>query len=176
MKALISFTRFLDQINRKLGQWFVSWILLAIMGVVVFEVVTRRFIGSPQIWTQEVITYLFCANFVLALGYTLHYKEHVIADVLTVLMPPRVQLMLETLVYFLFIGIFLYVMTPTAIKFSERAWKYGERAATSFNSPIYLVKVLIPVSLILLAIQFAAILLKNGMAILCNKKLDEIEG
>ncbi|HLU16322.1 MAG TPA: TRAP transporter small permease subunit [Burkholderiaceae bacterium] len=173
MKALISFTRFLDQINRRLGDWFVSWIMLGIIGVILFEVITRRFIGSPQIWTQEIITYLFCAHFVLALGYTLHYKEHVIADVLTSLMPKKAQIVLETITYLFFIGIFLYVMTPTAIKFSERAWRYGERAATSFNSPIYLVKVLIPVSLILLTIQLVAILLKNGLFIFGGKKIEE---
>lgn len=173
MKALISFTRFLDQINRRLGDWFVSWIMLGIIGVILFEVITRRFIGSPQIWTQEIITYLFCAHFVLALGYTLHFKDHVVADVLTSLMPKKVQVVLETITYFFFIGIFLYVMTPTAIKFSERAWRYGERAATSFNSPIYLVKVLIPVSLILLTIQLVAILLKNGLFIFGGKKIEE---
>lgn len=173
MKALISFTRFLDQINRRLGDWFVSWIMLGIIGVILFEVITRRFIGSPQIWTQEIITYLFCAHFVLALGYTLHFKDHVIADVLTSLMPKKAQIVLETITYLFFIGIFLYVMTPTAIKFSERAWRYGERAATSFNSPIYLVKVLIPVSLILLTIQLVAILLKNGLFIFGGKKIEE---
>lgn len=173
MKAFITFTRFLDQLNRRLGDWFVSWIMLVIMGVIIFEVITRRFIGSPQIWTQEIITYLFCAHFVLALGYTLHYKEHVVADVLTTLLPKKAQVVLETITYFFFIGLFLYVMTPTAIKFSERAWRYGERAATSFNSPIYLVKVLIPVSLVLLTIQLAAILLKNGLYIFGNKQIEE---
>ncbi|NYT66832.1 TRAP transporter small permease subunit [Alcaligenaceae bacterium] len=173
MKAMISFTRFLDQFNRRLGDWFVSWIMLLIMGVVLFEVVTRRFIGSPQIWTQEVITYLFCAHFVLALGYTLHYKEHVVADVLTVLLPQKTQVILESLVYFFFVGLFLYVMTPTAYKFSERAWRFGERAATSFNSPVYLVKVLIPISLVLLTIQLVALLLKNGLFIFSNTKIEE---
>lgn len=173
MKALLSFTRFLDQINRRLGDWFVSWIMLLIMGVIIFEVVTRRFVGSPQIWTQEVITYLFCAHFVLALGYTLHFKDHVIADVLTVHLPQKAQVVLETLTYLLFVGLFLYVMTPTAIKFSERAWRYGERAATSFNSPIYIVKVLIPVSLVLLAIQLVALVLKNGLFIFGNRRIED---
>lgn len=172
MQAIISFTRFLDRINRWLGEWFVSWLMLLIMGVVLFEVVTRRFIGSPHIWTQEIITYLFCAHFVLAIGYTLHYKEHVNADVLTSLMPERVQVALETVVYFIFVGLFVYVMTPTSIKFAERAWSYGERAPTAFNSPVYLVKVLIPVSLILLTIQLVAILLKNSIYLFTNKKIE----
>lgn len=173
MKALISFTRFLDQLNRRLGEWFVSWLMLAIMGVIIFEVVTRRFIGTPQIWTQEIITYIFCAHFVLALGYTLHHKEHVIADVITSLLPQKVQIVLETIVYFFFVGLFLYVMTPAAIKFSERAWRFGERAATSFNSPIYMVKVLIPVSLVLLAIQLVALLLKNGLVIFGKTQIED---
>ena len=172
MQTFVSFIRFLDRINRWFGQWFVSWLMLLIMGVVLFEVVTRRFIGVPQIWTQEIITYLFCAHFVLALGYTLHYKEHVNADVLTSLLPEKVQVALETIVYFLFIGAFLYVMTPTSIDFAERAWNYGERASTAFNSPIYLVKALIPISLILLSIQMVAILLKNAVYLLTNKKIE----
>lgn len=172
MKSFVSFIRFLDRINRWCGQWFVSWLMLFIMGVVLFEVVTRRFFGSPQIWTQEIITYLFCAHFVLALGYTLHYREHVNADVLTSLLPEKVQVALETIVYFLFIGLFLYIMTPTSLKFAERAWIYGERASTAFNSPVYLVKALIPISLILLTIQTIAILLKNIIYLLTNEKIE----
>lgn len=172
MNALIVFTRFIDRINRVLGDWFVSWILLSIMGVALFEVVTRRFIGSPQTWTQEIITYLFCAHFVLALGYTLHFKEHVVADVLTNLLPEKVQVLLETAVYLLFVGVFIYVMLPTAIEFAERAWRFGERAATSFNSPVYPAKTLIPVSLVLLAIQLVAIVLKNGIFLASGRRIE----
>lgn len=172
MNAVISFTRFIDRINRVIGNWFVSWILFLIMGVVLFEVVTRRFFGSPQIWTQEIITYLFCANFVLALGYTLHYKEHVVADVLTSLLPEKVQAALETMVYLLFVGVFLYVMLPAAVDFTGRAWSFGERAATSFNSPVYLVKTLIPIGLLLLTIQLVAIVLKNGIFLISGRRIE----
>lgn len=173
MNAVISITRFLDRINRFIGNWFASWLLLAIMGVVLYEVVTRRFLGIPQIWTQEIIAYLFCANFILALGYTLHFKEHVIADVLTSLMPERVQIALETATYLLFVGVFLYVMLPTAIDFTARAWSFGERAATSFNSPVYLVKTLIPIGLMLLAIQLVAIVLKNGIYLTTGRRIED---
>lgn len=172
MNTLIAFTRFIDRINRILGDWFVSWILLLIMGVALFEVATRRFAGNPQAWTQEIIAYLFCAHFVLALGYTLHYKEHVIADVLTTLLPEKVQVALETFVYLFFIGIFLYAMLPTAIDFAERAWRFGERAATSFNSPVYPAKTMIPLSLILLAIQLVAIVMKNGIFLVSGRRIE----
>lgn len=173
VNAVISFTRFLDRINRLIGNWFVAWLLFAIMGVIIFEVVTRRFLGTPQIWTQEIIAYLFCSNFLLALGYTLHYKEHVIADVLTSLLPEKVQVALETVAYLLFVGVFLYVMLPTAMDFTARAWAYGERAATSFNSPVYLVKTLVPIGLVLLAIQLVAIVLKNGIYLTTGRRIED---
>lgn len=173
VNAVISFTRFLNRINRFIGNWFVSWLLFAIMGVVLYEVVTRRFLGTPQIWTQEIIAYLFCANFVLALGYTLYFKEHVVADVLTTLLPEKAQVVLETAVYLLFVGVFLYVMLPTSIDFTARAWSFGERAATSFNSPVYLVKTLIPIGLVLLAIQLVAIVLKNGIFLISGRRIED---
>jgi TRAP-type mannitol/chloroaromatic compound transport system permease small subunit len=172
VNALIASVRFIDRINRVLGNLFVSWILFLIMGVALFEVVTRRIIGNPQAWTQEILAYLFCAHFVLALGYTLHYKEHVVVDAVTNLFSEQVQVLLETAVYLFFVGIFLYVMLPTAYDFMIRSWTFGERAPTAFNSPVYPAKTLIPISLVLLGIQLAAIVMKNAIFLTTGRRVE----
>ena len=173
MNALIAFVRFVDRINYYVGKYFVAWILFVIMGIALFEVVTRRIIGSPHAWTQEILVYLFCAHFVLALGYTLYYKEHVVVDVFTTMLPERAQVVLETIVYLVFIGAFVYVMIPTAFDFAARAWASGERAPTAFNSPVYPAKTLIPLSMILLGIQLAGIVGKNVLFLVRGKSIED---
>lgn len=171
MNALIAVTKVLDRFNLYVGRYAFSWILLLLMGVALFEVVTRRIIGNPQIWTHEILAYIFCAHFVLALGYTLHYKEHVNVDALTLHFPEKVQVILETLVYLFFIGLFLWAMVPAAVDFAERSWRFGERAPTAFSSPVYPAKTLIPLSLILLAIQTAGIVLKNMIFLIRGERI-----
>ena len=173
MNAVIAFVRFVDRFNYYLGRYLVSWILFVIMGIALFEVVTRRIIGTPHAWTQEMLVYFFCAHFVLALGYTLYHKEHVVVDVFTTMLPERAQVILETLVYVVFIGAFVYVMIPTAIEFAARSWASGERAPTAFNSPVYPAKTLIPISIILLAVQLAGLVGKNVLFLVRGKPIED---
>jgi TRAP-type mannitol/chloroaromatic compound transport system permease small subunit len=170
--ALITVTKVLDRVNLYLGRYFASWFLVLLMALAVFEVVTRRFLGIPQIWTFEVFAYLFCAQFVLALGYTLHYKEHVNVDALTLRFSERVQVLLETVVYVVFIGTFLWLMIPSAIEYAARSWEARETAPTAFSSPVYPAKTLIPISLFLLLIQLVAILLKNGIFLVRGDRIE----
>lgn len=173
MNALIACVRFIDRINYYLGKYVVSWILFVLMGIALFEVVTRRIIGTPHAWTQEILVYLFCAHFILALGYTLYYREHVVVDAFTSFLPERVQVALETLVYVFFVGAFVYVMIPTAFDFAARSWGSGERAPTSFNSPVYPAKTVIPVGIILLGIQLLGLVSKNVLFLTRGETLED---
>jgi TRAP-type mannitol/chloroaromatic compound transport system permease small subunit len=170
MKALVALAKAIDGINLYTGR-LVAWIIVVLMGLSVFEVVTRRIFGAPTIWTHEVLSYVFAAHLMLALGYTLLRREHVSVDILTERLSERAQAVLEVITFVVFLGLFLWVMLPEAVAFAQRSWTFGERAASAFASPVYPAKTLIPIGFALLALEAIGTVLKDVIFLLWGHKL-----
>jgi TRAP-type mannitol/chloroaromatic compound transport system permease small subunit len=171
MNGIIAFVRFVDRINYIIGKYFVSWIILLLMVISLYAVFMRRLIGTPAAWTFEVLAYIFCAHFVLALGYTLYYREHVNVDILVNQFSEKTQAIIEVAAYLFFIGMFVYFLLPAGYNFAERSWLQGERAATGANLPVYPGKTLIPLGIAFLAVQAVAHVLKNLVFIFTDRKI-----
>jgi TRAP-type mannitol/chloroaromatic compound transport system permease small subunit len=170
MKALVALAKAIDGINLYTGR-LVAWIIVVLMGLSVFEVVTRRIFGAPTIWTHEVLSYVFAAHLMLALGYTLLRREHVSVDILTERLSERAQAVLEIITFVVFLGLFLWVMLPEAVAFAQRSWTFGERAASAFASPVYPAKTLIPIGFALLALEAIGTVLKDVIFLLWGHKV-----
>lgn len=171
MNAIVAFIKFVDRINYYIGKYIVSWVILLLMGLSLYAVFMRRVLGTPAAWTFEVLAYVFCAHFILALGYTLYYREHVNVDIVVNRFSERVQAIIEVLAYVFFIGLFVYYVLPAAYDFTMRSWVQGERAATGANLPVYPGKTLIPLGIALLAVQALAHILKNLVFIFTDRKV-----
>lgn len=171
MNGIIAFIRFADRINYYIGKYFVSWGILLLMCISLYAVFMRRFLGTPAAWTFEVVAYAFCAHFILALGYTLHYREHVNVDIVINSFSERTQAILDVLCYLFFIGLFIWFVLPAAYEFTVRSWMQGERAATGANLPVYPAKTLIPIGIALFAVQALADVLKNLVFIFTGTKI-----
>jgi TRAP-type mannitol/chloroaromatic compound transport system permease small subunit len=171
MNGIIAFIRFVDRVNYVIGKYFVSWIIILLMAISLYAVFMRRFIGTPAAWTFEVLAYIFCAHFVLAIGYTLYYREHVNVDIVVNRFSEKTQAIIEVLAYLFFIGMFVYFLLPAAYNFAERSWLQGERAATGANLPVYPGKTLIPLGITFLAVQAIAHVLKNLVFIFTDRKI-----
>jgi TRAP-type mannitol/chloroaromatic compound transport system permease small subunit len=171
VNAIITFIRFVDRINYFIGTYFVSWIILVLMFLSLYAVFMRRIIGDPAAWTFEILAYVFCAHLMLALGYTLYYREHVNVDIFVNRFSERTQAIIEVVTYVILIGVFLYFLLPAAYNFAERSWVQGERAATGANLPVYPGKILIPIGLALLGVQALAQTMKNLVFIVTGRKI-----
>lgn len=171
MNGLIAFIRFVDRINYFIGKYFVSWVILLLMAISLYAVFMRRVVGTPAAWTFEILAYVFCAHFILAMGYTLYYREHVNVDIVVNWFSERTQAVIDVLAYLFFIGLFVYYVLPAAYDFTVRSWMQAERAATGANLPVYPGKTLIPIGIALLAVQASAHVLKNLVFIFTGRKI-----
>lgn len=171
MNGIIAFVRFVDRLNYYIGKYFVSWIILALMFLSLYAVFMRRVMNNPAAWTFEILAYVFCAHLMLALGYTLYFREHVNVDIVVNRFSERTQAVIEIITYLILIGVFLYFLLPAAYNFAERSWIQGERAATGANLPVYPGKTLIPIGLALLGVQALAHVLKNLVLIFTGRKI-----
>ena len=73
--------------------------LVAMMAIVTYDVVLRYFFNDPTVWAGEVASFLTIAVVFLGLAQNLRQGDHIRIDVLTKLLPPRVQLVLDVVAH-----------------------------------------------------------------------------
>lgn len=110
MNALLAISRFIDNINKRVGRAVTWLILLAVLVSAINATVRKLFHMSSNAWL-ELQWYLFGAVFLLAAGYTLLKNEHVRVDVLATRFSRRTQLWIEIFgVIFFLLPVSLLIM------------------------------------------------------------------
>jgi len=146
----------IDQISEWSGRIFV-WLVIPLAILVVFEVISRRFLDAPHIWSTEVIDFIYGPHFMLVAAYTLLYKAHVRIDVIYDKFSPTVRGILDIITYMVFFFPFCIIVLYQGVIFAGTSWSIGETSESAALRIVPLVKTVIPVSIgLLLAQGFAA--------------------
>ncbi len=108
-------SRVIDPILSKIGQW-TSWLWLALMGIIVFNVVLRYAFGEGRIEFEEIQWHLYACGFLLGLSYAYQGDNHIRVDVLHGRLSPRTQAWIElygtTLLLLPFVAIVIIYSVP----------------------------------------------------------------
>jgi TRAP-type mannitol/chloroaromatic compound transport system permease small subunit len=158
---MLRLARAIDRFTERSAILF-AWLLVPLVGTVVWEVVARYAFGAPTRWAYETIYMLYAAMFMLGAAYALRTGAHIRTDFLWQKWSPRTQAAIEVVGYTaLFLpGIALFFFAD-----AEATWHSfatGERSAdTSWFPPLWPLKALVPLSALLLFLQGVAELLKG---------------
>ena len=90
-----------DKLSTRVGQAF-AWFIVALTALIVWEVLSRKFLDRPHAWAFDAQIMLYGVLFMMAGAYTLSKNGHVRGDVLYGFFPPRVQASLDLVLYVLF--------------------------------------------------------------------------
>lgn len=160
MKIITIILKIVDTITEWSGR-LVVWLFLALLGITLYEVFTRRFLGSPTVWTFEILSYLFAAVVMLSLGYTHLHEGHAKVDIITEKFSIRTQKLIEVVTYPLFLGLMTYILFRDGMTYAQTSWRLLEKAPSVFNSVVYPAKSLIPLGFGLLGLAGISRLIKN---------------
>ena len=149
MKKLV---KFLDSINEWTGRIF-CWLVVPLVLLTVMEVILRRFLGAPTIWSFEVLKQIYALHFMIVAGFGLLYGSHVSVDIFTMMLSKRARAILDLISYLVFFFPFCAVSIWQGYLFAARSWAMKETSWSVFAPPLYPVKTVIVVTFILLAIQ-----------------------
>ncbi len=144
--------RGMDQVSEWSGKIFV-WLIIPLTAVVVFEVISRRFFGSPHIWATEVTDYIYGPHFMLVAAYTLLHRGHVSVDIIYVRFSPRVRGVLDIFTHLAFFFPFCVIVFYQGIIFAQTSWSIGETSESAALRIVPLIKTVIPATFALLLIQ-----------------------
>jgi TRAP-type mannitol/chloroaromatic compound transport system permease small subunit len=148
-----------DGINYWVGTAWAMTVIL-ITAAVCYEVLMRTVFGQPTIWSNEVTIYVSACAYLVAGGYAMLYRQHVRIDVLYLALSQQNQRRLDIATFVFFTA---YCLTLIYVG-GQQAWgalEIWETTGTPWNPPIWPVKLMIPISGVLLLAQGAVNLLRD---------------
>lgn len=151
MQKVRAVLHIIDAVSLLTGK-VVSFLIIAMVGVTVYEVVLRYVFGSPTIWAFEASYLMFGAYAILGGAYTLYLRGHVNVDILYGRLPLRrratVDLATSTF-FFLFSGVLLW-------NIGIMGWDslvIKENLSSAWAPPVYPVKLIMVIGVFLLVLQ-----------------------
>jgi TRAP-type mannitol/chloroaromatic compound transport system permease small subunit len=164
------------QVIDAISEWtakVISWLAIALILVLVFDVVERYVFGGATVWAYETGTMLGATIYVMGWPFVHRMREHIRVDVIYVHLSPRVQLIIDIIGTLLFMLPLLYVLIDTSIYYMMRAWRIDEVLAETFwYPPAGPFRTVVVVALFLLAFQTVAHLIRDSYQLVKNKAYD----
>lgn len=151
MSKAPTFIKFIDRINERVGK-AVSYLVVPLSLIVVFEVIMRYIFDAPTLWAWDVNMYLGGLMTILGAGYAHLYKSHVSVEFFLERWSPRKKVLLELILSPL-------IILPLAILAwygFEAAWqsvKINEHYSSLWEPPIYPLRIAIPIGAVLFLLQ-----------------------
>jgi TRAP-type mannitol/chloroaromatic compound transport system permease small subunit len=173
MQAIIAVLRGITRINDFIGRW-VALLILLIFVLLIAEIGFRYILGAPMVWTGELTQMVFGVYAVLSGGYILAHGGHVNVDLIYSRFSPRTKAIIDILtsvLFFLFVGALVYFGSSLAYESME----FWERSQSAWNPPIWPVKLMIPVSAVLILLQGIVKLARDICVVLDSPLANELE-
>jgi TRAP-type mannitol/chloroaromatic compound transport system permease small subunit len=149
---LKQFVRAVDAVNLWVGK-VTAWFLVPLTLVVFYEVCMRRLFNMPTTWAFEMTVYLYGFHYMMAMGVTALFDKHVRIDIITLQLPPKAQLVLRLITFWIIFLPFVGAMLYAATHYAATSWAQWEHSWSAWKPPLYPYKTVMPVSLFLLLIQ-----------------------
>jgi TRAP-type mannitol/chloroaromatic compound transport system permease small subunit len=160
MSSLLSFSRFIDAVNEKIGL-AISWALLLAVLICSGNALVRYIFNTSSNAWLEIQWYLFGAIFLLASAYTLKRNEHVRIDVVVGRFSKRTQVWIDVFGFIFFLLPATLLILYFAIPFAYESIRNQEVSSNAGGLIIWPAKTLIPVGFFLLTLQGISELIKR---------------
>ncbi|MGE0212261.1 MAG: TRAP transporter small permease subunit [Parvibaculaceae bacterium] len=168
----------MDAIDR-FSEWtgrLVAWLILPMVGGLVWEVVARYFFNAPTIWAYDMTYMLYGTFFMLGAAFTLKRGAHIRTDMFYGGWSPRTQGIVDIVCYLVFFFPPLIALVWIGGGFFLASYARAERVVTSPWMPvIYPLKGVIPAACALLLIQGVAEFAKSLWAALSGEAYARVQ-
>lgn len=172
-KAVKIYVRYIDAMNKKVGR-FSMWLVFAMMGILLFESLSRTIFNWPHIWVVEMAQFLMAAYYLLGGGYSMILDGHVRMDLLYGRWSARRQALADVITAFLLIFYMVFLLTG-GISASKYALQYGQVNYTPWAPPLAPIKIIMTLGIFLMLLQVISHFFKD-LAKARGKELAEDKG
>jgi TRAP-type mannitol/chloroaromatic compound transport system permease small subunit len=168
-----AYVRYIDAANKKVGK-FSMYLVFAMMGILLFESISRTIFDRPHIWVVETAQFFMAAYYLLGGGYSMILDGHVRMDLLYGRWSARRRAITDVFTGFLLIFYIFFLLTG-GISASKYALKYGQVNYTPWGPPLSPIKIIMTIGIFLMLLQVIATFFKD-LATARGKDLTEVKG
>ena len=171
-EALVRTVRLIDTV---VGEWsgrLFAWLIIPLVGALVYEVFARYMFNAPTIWAYDVTYMLFGTHFMLGAAYTLAKGGHIRTDFFFSNWSLQTQGRIDALGYlvFFFPGIFFFLWAGW--EEALHSWQILEKSSASpWQPPMYPFKTVVPLTAAMLLIQGLSEFIKSAWQALHGEPL-----
>ena len=134
-----------DHISTWVGKAF-SWLIVALMLLVVAEVFKRYALNAPTAWIFDASNMMYGTLFMMCGAYTLSQNGHVRGDFFYGSAKPRTQATLDLVLYILFFIPGVIALTWAGWTYAGDSWAIKEQTFNADPLPLYPFKSIIPLA------------------------------
>ena len=158
-KPIRIFVRAMDAVNTAVGK-FSMYLVFAMMGILLFESISRTVFDTPHIWVVEMAQFTMAAYYLLGGGYSLILRGHVRMDLLYGRWSTRKQGLADSITtpFMIFYLIFLLIGAYSSI---EYAVMYGQRNRSAWAPYMAPIKIIMGTGVLLMLLQAIATWFKD---------------
>lgn len=166
---LESFLEFIGKIG--------AWLAIPLIGIIIFDIISRRFFVLGSIKLQEMEWHLHAALFLLALGYAYLKNSHVRIEVIRESFGTKLKSILEILGVLIFVLPYTGLIIYFGLDFVSRSYQINEvSAALTGLSHRWIIKSFIPLGMGFLWLAGISVLLRNIVYLVAiNRRDKELE-
>ena len=169
MNVLRSFLHVIDTISEWTGN-ITAYLIAFMIFTLLYEITARYLFNAPTLWAHEISRHFYGAHFMLGGAYALLHGNHVLTDVIVGNLPSRKRAIVDAIFWMIF---FFYIIIMLW-KGGEMAWVAVQRMETTqtvFRSPVWPVKLTIPIGAALILMQGLAQFIRYIITAVSGEKL-----
>jgi len=158
-RAVKIFVQAIDATNKVVGR-FAMYLVFGMIGVLLFESISRTIFDKPHIWVVEVAQFTMAAYYLLGGGYSMILKGHVRMDLLYGRWSVKRQALVDviTSLFLMFYLVFLLIGAYSSI---EYAVMYGQRNRSVWAPLLAPIKIIMGTGILLMLLQTIATFFKD---------------
>ena len=157
-KAIESYVRTVDSVNRKLGR-ATMYLIFVMIGVLFYSSIAKTFF-DPALWTFEFSQFLMVAYFLIGGAYSLQIDSHVRMDLLYSKWSPRTQIVWDAFTI-VFMIVYLILLLYGSVSSTIYAIEYDERSYSIWRPYMWPIKVIMTFGIVMMLLQAFSQLFKD---------------
>jgi len=158
-KAIKAFVRYVEAVNTRVGK-ATMYMIFAMMGILLFESISRTLFNWPHIWVVEIAQFLMAAYYLLGGGYSMILDGHVRMDLLYGPWSAKRQALADVITAPVLI-FYLVFLLYGAISSIEYAVTYNQVNYTPWGPPMAPIKIIMGIGILLMLLQAVAVFFKD---------------
>ena len=158
-KAVKIFVRYVEAVNKVVGK-FSMYLVFGMIGVLLFESISRTIFNKPHIWVVEVAQFTMAAYYLLGGGYSMILKGHVRMDLLYGRWSKKKQARVDVFTG-LFMMFYLVFLLYGAYSSIEYAVMYGQKNRSAWAPYMAPIKIIMGTGVLLMLLQAIATWFKD---------------